>query len=43
MNKNETLVKILKRTLWGDWALIRLEATQKLVTVFIPKGKEMAS
>ena len=39
MNKNETLVKILKRTQWGDWAVIRNESSQKLMTVFIPKGK----
>lgn len=39
MTKNETLVKILKRTTWGDWALIRNEANGKLLTVFIPRTK----
>lgn len=39
MMKNETLVRIAKRTQWGDWAVIRNEVSGKEMTVFFPKTK----
>ncbi len=39
MEKNMTLVEVVKRTYWGDWAKFRLETSGKIVTVFVPRGK----
>ncbi len=39
MNKNETLVEVLKRTSWGDWVRMRNETTGKTMTIFVPRGK----
>jgi hypothetical protein len=39
MNKNETLVKVLKRTMWGDWVVLR-DGRGRERTIFIPKGGE---
>ena len=38
MNRNETLVKVVKRTMFGDWVKLRQENTGKLMTVFIPRN-----
>lgn len=37
MNKNETLVNIVKKTNDGIWAIIRNEITGKTMKVFVPR------
>lgn len=39
MNKNETLVNVLKRTAFGDWVVIRNDRTGREMTVFVPRPK----
>ncbi len=39
MSKHETLVEVLKRTMFGDWIKMRNELTGKTFNVFIPRSK----